>query len=96
MSAAHHVAAVAAGQVVRTDRLIQEGARKARLAKLRREAVDREGEAAVEESAIRRLGYEIEQRCIRAPVGGRVGEAAWPEARSGIADPFTARAARFR
>jgi membrane fusion protein (multidrug efflux system) len=58
------------------DRGTQESERKARLAKLRREAAELEGDTATEEAAIRRLEHDIAQRVIRAPVAGRVGEAA--------------------
>jgi membrane fusion protein (multidrug efflux system) len=58
------------------DRTTQESERKARVAKLRREATELEADAATEEAAIRRLEHDITQRVIRAPVAGRVGEAA--------------------
>jgi membrane fusion protein (multidrug efflux system) len=58
------------------DRTTQESERKARVAKLHREATELEGDAATEEAAIRRLEHDIAQRVIRAPVAGRVGEAA--------------------
>jgi membrane fusion protein (multidrug efflux system) len=58
------------------DRATQESERKARLAKLRREATELEADTATEEAAIRRLEHGIAQRVIRAPVAGRVGEAA--------------------
>jgi membrane fusion protein (multidrug efflux system) len=57
------------------DRLAQQSERRARLAKLAREQVELEGEAAVAEAAIRRLEHEIARRAILAPVAGRVGEA---------------------
>jgi membrane fusion protein (multidrug efflux system) len=57
------------------DRTLQETERQARLAKLAREVVELEGEAAVEDAAIRRLDHDIELRSLRAPVSGRVGEA---------------------
>ena len=56
------------------DRAVQDSERKARLAKLRREAVELEGDAATEDAAIRRLEHDIALRVIRAPVAGRVGE----------------------
>ncbi len=58
------------------DRDLQERERKARLARLDREAAELEGEAAVESAALRRLEYELALRTVRASVGGRVGEAA--------------------
>jgi membrane fusion protein (multidrug efflux system) len=58
------------------DRATQESERRARLARLRREAAELEGDAATEEAALRRLEHDIAQRVIRAPVAGRVGEAA--------------------
>jgi membrane fusion protein (multidrug efflux system) len=58
------------------DRTTQESERKARLAKLRREATELEGDIATQEAAIRRLEYDMAQRVIRAPVSGQVGEAA--------------------
>src|SRR5262249_24083086 len=63
-----------AGVRLEQDRMLQETERQARLAKLGREAVDLEGEVAVEEAAIRRLEHDIELRNLRAPVSGRVGE----------------------
>jgi multidrug resistance efflux pump len=56
------------------DRLAEESASRTRLAQLRREAAELDGEAAVEEAAIRRLEHEIELRNIRAPISGRVEE----------------------
>ena len=56
------------------DRLLQESDRYTRLAKLAREAVDLEKEAAVEEATSARLEHEITLRTIRAPAAGRVGE----------------------
>jgi membrane fusion protein (multidrug efflux system) len=71
-------AAVFALQAARTrldqDRELHEKERLSRLAKLRREAVDLEGEMAVEEAAIRRLEYDILLRTICAPVSGQLGE----------------------
>jgi multidrug resistance efflux pump len=58
------------------DRATQASERKARVAKLRREAAELEADAATEEAAIRRLEHDIAQRVIRAPVTGRIGEAA--------------------
>jgi membrane fusion protein (multidrug efflux system) len=56
------------------DRLVQAIDRKARLAKLQREAVDLEKEAVIEEAAMGRLEHDLALRTIRAPVSGRVGE----------------------
>jgi membrane fusion protein (multidrug efflux system) len=58
------------------DRLVQERASKTRLAKLGREAAELRGDIQVETAAIARLEYDIGLRTIRAPVAGRVGEAA--------------------
>jgi membrane fusion protein (multidrug efflux system) len=58
------------------DRLVQEGERQARLAKLEREAVELASDAAIEEAAIRRLEHDIALRTLRATVSGRVEEAA--------------------
>jgi membrane fusion protein (multidrug efflux system) len=58
------------------DRLVQEGASKVRLAKLAREAAEVQGAIAVETAAIARLEHAIRLRTVRAPVAGRVGEAA--------------------
>jgi membrane fusion protein (multidrug efflux system) len=58
------------------DRELQEKERLVRLAKLRREAVELEGQAAIEQATIHRLEYDISLRCIRAPVTGQLGEAA--------------------
>lgn len=58
------------------DRAVQEGERKVRLAKLEREAVELDGDRAIEEAASRRLDHDIALRTIRAPVSGRIGEAA--------------------
>jgi membrane fusion protein (multidrug efflux system) len=56
------------------DRAVQDSERKARLAKLRREAAELDGGAATEDAAIRRLEHDISLRVIRAPVAGRIGE----------------------
>jgi membrane fusion protein (multidrug efflux system) len=61
---------------VEKDRLAQENDHKVQLAKLQREAVELEGDMKTEETAIRKLQYEVNRRTIRAPVSGRVGEAA--------------------
>jgi membrane fusion protein (multidrug efflux system) len=61
---------------VEKDRLAQENDHKVQLAKLQREAVELEGDIKTEETAIRKLQYEVNRRTIRAPVSGRVGETA--------------------
>jgi membrane fusion protein (multidrug efflux system) len=60
---------------IELDRLVQESDRKARLAKLEREAVELESDATIAESTIHRLEHDIALRSIRAPVSGRIGEA---------------------
>jgi membrane fusion protein (multidrug efflux system) len=50
--------------------------RLARLERLKREVVQLEGELATATATRERLGHEIEQRRIRAPVTGRLGEVA--------------------
>jgi len=57
------------------DRAVEEIDRRARVARLEREAVELEGLAAVEDASNRRLEREIELRRIRAPIDGRIGEA---------------------
>ena len=61
---------------VEKDRLAQERDHTVQLAKLEREAIELEGEMKTEETAIRKLGYEVGRRTIRAPVSGRIGETA--------------------
>lgn len=68
-------ASLAAGERQRQDRLVQEIERHTRLAKLEREAVELEGDAAIEAAVVRRLEHDIALRSVRAPVNGRVGEA---------------------
>jgi membrane fusion protein (multidrug efflux system) len=58
------------------DRELQESERRTRLATLGRDVANLDGDAAVEEAEIRRLEHDIALRSIRAPVSGRVGEAA--------------------
>jgi len=58
------------------DRELQAKERLSRLDKLRREAVDLEGAAAIEDAVIRRLEYDISLRRICAPVNGVLGEVA--------------------
>jgi membrane fusion protein (multidrug efflux system) len=50
--------------------------RLARLERLKREVTQLEGDIATATAALERLGHEVEQRRIRAPVAGRLGEAA--------------------
>jgi membrane fusion protein (multidrug efflux system) len=50
--------------------------RLARLERLKREVTQLEGDIATAAATLERLGHEIEQRRIRAPVAGRLGEAA--------------------
>jgi multidrug resistance efflux pump len=50
--------------------------RKARIERLKREAIQLAGQRTTTATAIERLEYEIERRRIRAPVSGRVGELA--------------------
>jgi multidrug resistance efflux pump len=56
------------------DRTADESDRRARLAKLMREATDLEGEAEVDDATIERLKYNLELRTIRAPAEGRIEE----------------------
>lgn len=58
------------------DRLVHEGDRRTRLAKLERERTEIEGEAAIAEAAVRELQHQVERRRIRAPISGSLGEAA--------------------
>ena len=50
--------------------------RLARLERLKREAVELEGERTTATATLERLGHELEQRRIRAPITGRLGEVA--------------------
>jgi membrane fusion protein (multidrug efflux system) len=50
--------------------------RLARLERLKREVVQLDGELATATATLERLGHEIEQRRIRAPITGRLGEVA--------------------
>jgi membrane fusion protein (multidrug efflux system) len=65
------------GDRLEQDRAVQEAERLARIARLERDAVELEGEAAVEEAGIRRLDHDIALRSVRAPVAGRVGTVAF-------------------
>ncbi len=56
------------------DRLADEKQRQAELARLRREAVELDGDVAVDEATIKRLEYDLERRTVRANVAGRVEE----------------------
>ena len=58
------------------DRAVQETERLARVARLERDAVELEGDAAIEDAGIRRLEHDISLRSVRAPVAGRVGTVA--------------------
>jgi membrane fusion protein (multidrug efflux system) len=58
------------------DRRALESERQTRLAKLEREAVELEGESAIEAASIVRLEYDLARRSLRAPISGRIGEAA--------------------
>jgi multidrug resistance efflux pump len=58
------------------DRLVQESERRTLLAGLRREDTDIEGEMAITRATIRGLEHDVERHRVRAPVSGRVGEAA--------------------
>jgi membrane fusion protein (multidrug efflux system) len=58
------------------EQRVRERDRLARHARLRREAVRLEGERATAAATLERLTYEAEKRRIRAPIAGRLGEAA--------------------
>jgi membrane fusion protein (multidrug efflux system) len=58
------------------DRRLDESERGADVAELRRQAVEVEGEAQIEAARLQRLTYEAGRRSIRAPVDGRVAQAA--------------------
>jgi membrane fusion protein (multidrug efflux system) len=58
------------------DRAVLESERRSRVAKVEREAVEVEAEIRTSEAAIRRLQHDIDLRTVRAPIAGRVGEAA--------------------
>jgi multidrug resistance efflux pump len=57
------------------EKQTRERDRLARLERLKREVTQLEGDIATATATLERLGHEIEQRRIRAPVAGRLGEA---------------------
>ncbi|HEU4386654.1 MAG TPA: HlyD family efflux transporter periplasmic adaptor subunit [Blastocatellia bacterium] len=59
-----------------TEMRSKERAGQARLETLRREIAEAAGQASATTSLIDQLSFEIERRQIKAPVGGRIGEAA--------------------
>lgn len=59
-----------------SDALTRSAQHRAQLDGLQRQRAALEGEAATAAALLDRLGLEIEQHLIRAPVGGRIGEAA--------------------
>jgi membrane fusion protein (multidrug efflux system) len=64
------------------DRRVREIDRAAHLAELEHDAIELRGDLAAQEAAILRLEDDLRRRTVRAPVTGRVGEAA-PEFRVG-------------
>lgn len=56
------------------DRAVEEIDRQALVAGLDRDDAALQADLATEEAALRRLEYDLEQRTVRAPVSGRVGE----------------------
>jgi membrane fusion protein (multidrug efflux system) len=56
------------------DRMVLEGERAVRVAKLRRESTELKGKLVVQQAEIQRLEHEIDLRSVRAPVAGRVEE----------------------
>jgi membrane fusion protein (multidrug efflux system) len=67
-------AATLAVRRLEQDRLAQEKECQTRIARLDREAVELRGAIRIEQAAARRLVHDIEQRRLRAPVSGRLGE----------------------
>lgn len=65
---------------LRGDSRLEESDRGKRVAELRGRIVALEGQRAVEASRAERLAYLVEERRVRAPVAGRIGEAAELEA----------------
>lgn len=65
-----------AAQRAERDRLAEEQARAAEIAELERTAAELRGGIATVEASVPRLEREVERRQIRAPVAGRIGEAA--------------------
>jgi membrane fusion protein (multidrug efflux system) len=61
-------------RAVQQDRLAQQGESRAQLTNLDSQVRELEGNLATEEAAIHRFQFDIEQRFIRAPVAGRIGE----------------------
>jgi len=59
---------------VELDARTQRSDRRVRIERLRREIAELEGQLGTERSASERLAYEVEQRRLRAPVAGRLGE----------------------
>lgn len=69
-------AAAAALARVDHDERTKESDRRVRVQRLRGARSRLEGEAATAAAAVKRLDYEVERRVIRAPVAGRIAEAA--------------------
>jgi membrane fusion protein (multidrug efflux system) len=69
-------AAAAALARVEHDERTNESDRRVRVQRLRGTRSRLEGEAATAAAAVKRLEYEVERRVIRAPVDGRIAEAA--------------------
>jgi len=65
----------AAGRLEQEQRT-RESDRQAHLDRLRGEMTQLEGQQAITVATVEKLQYEIERRCIRAPVKGRLGEVA--------------------
>lgn len=61
---------------LRGDRRVEEGDRRARSAELHRELAQLRGDSAAEAAAVHRLMHVVDQRRIRAPIMGRIGETA--------------------
>lgn len=57
------------------DGLLQQSDRRTRLSEMQRRVVELEGQLAVERSRAQRLEHQLEQRTIRAPIDGRIGQA---------------------
>jgi multidrug resistance efflux pump len=69
-------AAAAALSRVEHDERTKESDRRVRIQRLRGTRSRLEGEAATAAAAVKRLEYEVERRLIRAPIDGRIAEAA--------------------
>jgi membrane fusion protein (multidrug efflux system) len=65
-----------AGRRLPQEQLARDGTRRAQLAQLEGELAAMQGRAATLRAQVERLQYEIDRRHIRAPVDGRIGEAA--------------------